>query len=390
MTEKKKFIILGAGPVGLVTGMMLSEKGFKVEIYEMKNQVGGMCRSWKWSDFYVDTGPHIFHTSDKKLWKFWKKLFGNNLIPGIYRAKNVIGKSFEKLIDYPLSLEALNSLDKKLKEKIKNELVNLSKSKVPQSTNFKSHVINQVGPTLQNLFYEEYPEKVWGLETKQMTADWAPKRIIFTKKSIPFFNKEYTGVGKYGTGQLYDIIKKKILNNNGKIFLNHKVKKFKHQNNIIKEIIFDNKKNISPTKNDIIISSLPINLTSHLLGYKSELRFRGIRSVYIALNKKRAFKEKVNWLYFADKSIIFNRVSEPKTMSKYLGPKNKTYLCVEIAYSKNDMIDKLSFNEIKKIIKKDLIKTKLVKSLNEIYSVSENKEDIVYPIQFKNYKKNLV
>ena len=90
MENKKKFIILGAGPVGLVTGMMLSQKGFNVEIYEMKNQVGGMCRSWKWNNFFLDTGPHIFHTDNFKLWKFWKRLFGKNLIPGTYRAKNVM------------------------------------------------------------------------------------------------------------------------------------------------------------------------------------------------------------------------------------------------------------------------------------------------------------
>ena len=34
-----------------------------------------MCRSWKWSDFIVDTGPHIFHTPDKNMWNFWQKNF---------------------------------------------------------------------------------------------------------------------------------------------------------------------------------------------------------------------------------------------------------------------------------------------------------------------------
>ena len=92
MTNKnKKFVILGAGPVGLVTGYFLAKQKFNVEIYEMQNQVGGMCRTWKWRDFYVDTGPHIFHTSDKDLWKLWQKLFKNNLIEGIYRSKNIFG-----------------------------------------------------------------------------------------------------------------------------------------------------------------------------------------------------------------------------------------------------------------------------------------------------------
>ena len=43
----------------------------------------------------------------------------------------------------------------------------------------------------------------------------------------------------------------------------------------IEEIIFDNKKKISLNKDDVIISSLPINLTSRLLGHKSKLKFRG-------------------------------------------------------------------------------------------------------------------
>lgn len=388
MNDKKKFIILGAGPVGLVTGMMLSQKGFNVEIYEMKNQVGGMCRSWRWNNFFLDTGPHIFHTGDIKLWNFWKKLFRKNLIQGIYRAKNVTGKLYDRMIDYPLSLDAINQLPKDLKDKIKIELRNLKVDK-KKSTNFKSHVINQVGPTLQSLFYEDYPEKVWGLKTNDMTSEWAPKRIIFTKKTIPFFNREYTGVGKYGTGHLYEIIKDKILKNGGKINLNHKVDKFKHSKRAINKIIFENRKIIKLNTDDIIISSLPINLTSRLLGHKSNLKFRGIRSIYISINKRRILPKKVNWLYFANKAIIFNRVSEPKTMSKYLGPKNKTYLCAEITYSKHDKIDRMSFNQIKDKIKNDLLKTNLIKSYDEIDSISENKEDIVYPVQFKNYKRTL-
>ena len=42
---KKKVIIFGAGPVGLVTGWLLSEKGWNLEIFEKNSMVGGMCRS---------------------------------------------------------------------------------------------------------------------------------------------------------------------------------------------------------------------------------------------------------------------------------------------------------------------------------------------------------
>ena len=160
-----------------------------------------------------------------------------------------------------------------------------------------------------------------------MTSEWAPKRIKFTQKSEPFFHEEKTGVGKYGTGQLYEIIKKKIISNGGTILLKHKIIGFGHNKNEIKAIKFLNKKDLKVSRETIIISTLPITLTAKLLGFQSNLKFRGIRSVYIALNKKKCFKKKINWFYFGNKNLIFNRVSEPKSMSPYLAPKNKTYLC---------------------------------------------------------------
>ncbi len=40
----KKVIIIGAGPIGLGTGWLLSKNNWKVEIDEKNSIVGGMCR----------------------------------------------------------------------------------------------------------------------------------------------------------------------------------------------------------------------------------------------------------------------------------------------------------------------------------------------------------
>ena len=68
---KRTALIFGAGPAGLVTGWRLAENGWNVEIFEKQPIIGGMCRTWKWHDFLVDTGPHILHTPDADLAKFW-------------------------------------------------------------------------------------------------------------------------------------------------------------------------------------------------------------------------------------------------------------------------------------------------------------------------------
>ena len=94
---KNKAIILGAGPSGLVTAWKLLENNWEVEIYEKLSIPGGMCRSWKWGDHILDTGPHIFHTKDKYLKNFWLEEFGDLLeIAEIF--KQLRGDNFEELI----------------------------------------------------------------------------------------------------------------------------------------------------------------------------------------------------------------------------------------------------------------------------------------------------
>ncbi len=385
---KNKIIILGAGPIGLVTGWLLSKKDWKVEIYEKNLIVGGMCRSWKWKDFILDTGPHIFHTPDKKMWNFWKKNFGNLLIKGNYWAKNTYNEDFINLYDYPLSFESIKNFPEKYKTKILLELKNLKKNSIKLTKNFDEHVKSQVGETLAKMFFRNYPQKIWGIETKNMTAEWAPKKIKFRDKILPFFSGEFTAVGKYGTGSVYEHLKKEILKKGGKIFLNKQVTGFKKKNFQIKRINFVGGESKKVEENTIIISSLPITITARLLGFKSDLNFRGVRTVYVAIKKKEVLPYKCHWIYYSSKNIIFNRISEHKKMSKFVSPNNKTYLSAEISYSKGDKIDKIKFNKIKKIVQKDLIKVGLVKK-DEITDFSENKEDFVYPVQFTNYKYEL-
>ena len=155
--KKNKAYILGAGPIGLVTAWKLLEEGWSVDIFEKLDQVGGMCRTWKWNDFLVDTGPHIFHTPDKNLQKFWEENFGDLFIKNDFWCKNVKGESFEEYWDYPLSWESIARYPKVLKEKVMNELENLDSDNKARAINYKEYMESQVGPTLREMFFETYP-----------------------------------------------------------------------------------------------------------------------------------------------------------------------------------------------------------------------------------------
>ena len=230
--NKRKVYILGSGPTGLISAWRFVERGWDVTIIEKQKITGGLCRSWKWNDFILDTGPHIFHTPDKLLEKFWKKNFGDLLVEGKFSCKNVKGKNFDEYFDYPLSIEALNKLDQKLRNKIKKEIKNCNRNNQRnEAKNYKEYIDSFIGPTLRKLFFEKYPKKIWGIDTKEMTPDWAPNRIKFRKKILPFYHEEFAAVGKYGTGCIYDRIKKLVKKKGGKFKLNEIVNGFDYKNN---------------------------------------------------------------------------------------------------------------------------------------------------------------
>jgi len=385
---KNKAIILGAGPAGLVTAWKLLEANWDVTIIEKNNISGGLCRSWKWNDFILDTGPHIFHTPEKLLKKFWKKNFGDLLIEGKFSCKNVKGKNFDKYYDYPLSNEALEKFDKNLKLKIKKELSKCNKKDQRyRARNYKEYIDSFVGSTLRKMFFEKYPKKIWGVDTKNMTPDWAPNRIKFRNKILPFYHEQYAAVGKYGTGCIYDKISSIIKKKGGKFKFNETVKNFKFNDKKIDEII-TSKKKYQIKKNEIIISTLPISITSRFLGKKNNLKFRGVCSVYLFYKKNEILPKNHHWLYFDSDRLLFNRITENKKMSKYVAPKNKSFLTAEITYSLGDKFSKMKPQAIMKKVKDQVGMTGIVDN-KYLIGTSINYEPFVYPVQFADYKSEV-
>ncbi len=60
----KKVIIIGAGPGGLAAGMLLSAKGYSVDIYEKQKQIGGRNSYFKLGEYTFDIGPTFLMMKD--------------------------------------------------------------------------------------------------------------------------------------------------------------------------------------------------------------------------------------------------------------------------------------------------------------------------------------
>jgi sialic acid synthase SpsE/UDP-galactopyranose mutase len=333
-----KVFVLGAGMSGLATAEHLIDCGFgNVEILELTEKVGGLGASFSWGDFENnDLGPHIWHTPNTAIANEWKKRFSNYLVEGKFWGKNVIGDAPGEYFDYPLSIKTLSQFDDETRKVIEKELENCSEEKLIKANNFNDYVEALVGPTLSKMFFKDYPEKLWGVKTEEMTANWAPKRINFTKTPREFHIDQWAAVGKYGSGGVMDLIYKSYLNKGGKISFNSKVTGIEFNGKTITAIQLNDKNLINIQPDDKIVSTIPFHVLANYLGIKNELEYRGAKLVYISVDAHQVIPGKPAFLYFPQKHIVFHRLSEQKKFSSFGWPKNRTTLVAEIAYSDGD------------------------------------------------------
>lgn len=378
---KSKVIVIGGGLSGLISSYELLKRGYDVEIIESSDSVGGLAKSIPWNGDYIDLGPHIYHTPDKDIEKYWKKEFKNLLFEREHWAKNYKNDDF---YDYPISRQFINSLDSSTRKKIFQELKKSKKD--PNAKNFFEYTLALAGPTLQKMFFIDYPEKVWGMSTKNLDANWAPKRVEIRETSTPFYKNQFSAVGNKGSGTIMFELQKKIIELNGKINLKERVINFKYQDNLIDEII-TNKRKIKIQNQDIIINTTSITNISKQFGFKTNLKFRGIKLVYLKVKKEKIFPNKTDFVYFDSPDLIFNRISDQNSFIKK--PFSKfTVLCCEITYNKNDKIDKLTNKELINKTIKDFNSLKFVKK-NMILGSHIVDLPEVYPMYYRGYQSDL-
>ncbi len=387
LKNKRKAIVIGAGPSGLISAKELAKLGWEVEIFESLDRVGGMCRSFEWNKYILDIGPHIFHTEDKKLEKYWKSQFGDLFVEGVYWSQNVQGVNFDEFYDYPLSWESISTYPKNVSKKIIKEIGDLNTLGKAGAKTYTEYIDSIAGKTLRKMFFEKYPEKIWGIPTNEMTADWAPKRVNIYKKKTPFFGKQWTAVAKKGAGSIYERISKEIQKMSGRVNLNNRITGIETNGYVIKSISTEEKK-ISIGQEDIVISTIPVVSLLRMIGQESNLKYRGVMIFYLDCFKEVVLPGRIAWQYYDSNSLSFTRITEPGKMNIERPFKNRSLITVEAPFSSGDLADQKDSKVICAEIINQIVSIGLLKK-HEINDITMVKERFVYPVQYSGYQKEL-
>lgn len=189
------YLIVGAGIYGSVFANELTKVGKKVLVIDKREHIGGNCYTENIDGINVHKyGPHIFHTSDKRVWDYV-----NSLVPFNHFSYRPKIKYKDKIYSLPINMMSLYQVygvktpeeaQRKLDEvKVQNEKPN----------NLEEWILSQVGPELYEIFVKGYTTKQWGRDPKELPSSIIrrlPIRLTFDDNYY-FDNHQGIPIGGY-------------------------------------------------------------------------------------------------------------------------------------------------------------------------------------------------
>ena len=296
---EKTIEIFGTGISGCTIARLYAEKGYKVNFYESKKNIGGNCYDFLDKEIYVHKfGPHIFHTSNKDVINFVKKFAKFN---GYKHRVLVNVKS--KVVPLPINFQSIKDLFGKKSLEIIKLLKKNFKNKpfvtLYELMAIKDDIIQEFTKFLYNNVYGNYTSKMWGVPLEKIDPNVISRvKIILSNVYNYFPEDKFQGLPSDG---YTNMMKNMINHKNIKLFLNSKKQiTFKGKNIYIDGIL---------NKNQIFYSG-PID---QLLNFKfGVLPYRSLDIKFETIAKE-SFQDASVVNYPAHKSMT--RISEYKKMT---------------------------------------------------------------------------
>lgn len=347
--EKKKAVIIGAGPAGLTAAYeMLEKTDIQPLVLEATDVIGGISQTVKYKGNRMDIGGHRFFSKNKEVMDWWGKMMPvqganskDDIMLGlqdkelnpqgpdpekedrVILLRHRVSRIFflRKFFDYPISLKLSTFTNMGLIHTLKSGFGFVASliHKLPE-TSLENFYINRFGRHLYSMFFEGYTEKVWGVHPSKLGADWGSQRVkglsvwaivkdMLTKKLGKKNDAEAETslieqfiYPKYGPGQLWEIVASEVQTEGGKLIMNAEVVKVHIKDHHVASV--DYRLPDATIKNepcDYLLSTMPIKDLVHALSdieipadvsrIASELPYRDFITVGICVSKMKIKNE---------------------------------------------------------------------------------------------------
>jgi protoporphyrinogen oxidase len=403
-------VVLGAGLAGLATAYELRRAGVGVTVIEKEDYAGGMATSWKCGPYWLDHGPHRFHSRDQGLIEHLYEVLDNEVV-----IRDRLSRIYMqgKFFHYPL--------------KAQNVLANMPPGVLLRAgwdylwirmlqwfrpipdDNFENWVTKRFGRTLYEIFFGTYTSKAWKMPCTEISADWASQRISqanlwdTVKKTLlpPKGGEVRSLVSEFwypahgGIGQIGRKYAEKIQRMGGAVHLEAPLERLEIEDQRVRRVIFKKDGVEHALECDEVINTIPLPrvlqafrpaIDAEVQRAIDNLRYSAIVFVYLEVDQASVSPD--HWVYLPEKHLTIHRISEFKNFSDDAAPGDKTVVCCEITCRVGDEHWRLDLAEGAKIAIRDLETVGLIRP-GTARGIDITKLPYAYPIYDLTYKENL-
>jgi protoporphyrinogen oxidase len=413
--SEKHVVIMGAGPAGLTAAYELSRHGIRSTVLEADPRfVGGLARTVEANGYRFDIGGHRFFSKSQEIEDLWTEILGDEMLSR-ERLSRIYYRN--RYFDYPL--KATNALlNMGVLETLRCGLsyawARIHPVKNPVS--LEDWVRNQFGYRLFSIFFKTYTEKVWGMSTKELSADWAAQRIKglslmaavrsailperFRKGGREAVIKTLIDRFRYprlGPGQMWELVTARLRAAGNTVELGSRVVAIHHRDGRVRSVTVVT---ASGTTREVVgtdfISTIPVRDLIGMLApaapdpvsqAAAQLRYRDFLSVAVVVNRETVFPD--NWIYIHDPSVKVGRIQNFKNWSPAMvaDPK-KTGLGLEYFCFEGDGLWTMSDAELVDLARRELASLRICRP-DEVLSGTVMRMPKAYPVYDDVYKQHL-
>ncbi|MBM3893487.1 NAD(P)/FAD-dependent oxidoreductase [Candidatus Dependentiae bacterium] len=419
--DKKKAVIIGAGPAGLTAALeLLKRSNIDVTILERDTVVGGLAKTVEYKKCRYDIGPHHFITESERVTAWWQEIAEGDFFQHKRYTRIYYNRHF---FNYPLEpVNVIRGLN----------LIECARSifsyiwvrffPIKEVASFEDWVTNQFGHRLFSIFFKTYTEKVWGIPCNEISADWAAQRIkgFSLSKAIfyAFFGRFFSSKNKprtindifhypaRGAGTFWEKVAARVTSYpQAAIHLQQNVTRIEHDHH---RIISVSTHDLTASavgaavpliryEADDFLSTMPLQqliLNLHPLPPKAiikaaqALRYRGLITINLIVGRPHVSAD--HWIYVHEKTVRMGRIGNMNNFSLKMvdDPAKHTALSLEyFTYVDEPFWFKPDY-ELIELAKYELEKIGLVRATAVIDGMVLRTPE-AYPVYDANYKEHL-
>lgn len=195
---KYDYLIVGAGLYGSVFARQMTDAGYRCLVVDRREHIAGNCFTKNIESVNVHMyGPHIFHTSSKKIWEYVQQFADFN------RYTHAVAANYRgQLYSLPFNMWTFNKFWGVKKPEEAKKIIDSQKF-VGKPSNLEEQALSMVGKDVYEKLIKDYTSKQWRTDPKFLPPSIIKRIPIRYTYDTNYFDDTYQGIPIGGYTELF-------------------------------------------------------------------------------------------------------------------------------------------------------------------------------------------